>query len=171
MKNITKFIAVCLVFVSAGVYAQGKTGVLSKGYHAMADFGFGTYPTFNYNVSTTHGYQFNPYIFVGGGILAIATEDLEKCALPIFADFRINFLDKKVSPLVDFRNGITVSQGVGFYSQAAFGARFILSEKYAMNLYTGFELYELKSRYLNEGKNFYASDKIGSIIIKLGFEF
>lgn len=59
---------------------------------------------------TTHGFQFNPKIFVGAGlgVLWQADSDQESdfyCIVPIYSAFRCDFLERKVSPFVDFRLG------------------------------------------------------------------
>lgn len=56
-----------MVMAATGCLAQS-----GKGYHGFADLGYtigvGDYDFGRIEISTTHGYQVNPYLFVGGGV-------------------------------------------------------------------------------------------------------
>lgn len=59
---------------------------------------------------TTHGFQFNPKIFVGGGlgVMFQAGDDLVEdfdVIIPVYSAFRYDILARKVSPFLDVRLG------------------------------------------------------------------
>lgn len=112
---------------ASGSYAQpapsSRSGCLIRGYRGFADGGIyaGTLiheldeeevymESFSrIGFSTTHGFQFNPHIFLGGGLgwqiqtsSAYGDYDL---LFPIYAAFRADFVDKRVSPFASFRLG------------------------------------------------------------------
>ena len=67
-------------------------------------------------LSTTHGYQFNNYFFVGGGVAFNYYTDADLYAAPIYANFRANFINKKVTPFADVKAGYAVGDIEGAYA-------------------------------------------------------
>ena len=55
------------------------------------------------DIYTTHGFQFNPYLYVGAGA-GIRLGD-SYTAIPIYADVNYTMLKKKVSPFIDAKIG------------------------------------------------------------------
>ena len=95
------------------------------------------------NVSTSHGYQFNPYWFTGGGLA------LHGCGmLPLFAEARGNMLACRYTPLVDLKTGVAFdvdrfrskynishqSNRAFYFLNPSIGFSFSLSRAYAMNV-------------------------------------
>lgn len=80
------------------------------------------------DLSTVHGRQLNNKVFLGGGVGIIFAEnwDCEHYSLPVFADFRVDFVDKKVSPFIDLRLGgdFAFYGDSGFYGDCSLGCRF-----------------------------------------------
>ena len=84
-------------------------------------------------VSTTHGYQFNNYIFLGGG-LEFGGYDLNAFTKPIYADLKLNFTNTKVSPFLESKVGSFVGRFYGFYWSETAGIRIGLNKRSAINL-------------------------------------
>lgn len=95
------------------------------------------------NVSTSHGYQFNPYWFTGGGLA------LHGCGmLPLFAEARGNLLAGRYTPFVDLKTGVAFdvdrfrskynishrSNRAFYFLNPSIGFSFSLSRAYAMNV-------------------------------------
>ena len=95
------------------------------------------------NVSTSHGYQFNPYWFTGGGLA------LHGCGmLPLFAEARGNMLAGRYTPFVDLKTGVAFdvdrfrskynishrSNRAFYFLNPSIGFSFSLSKAYAMNV-------------------------------------
>ena len=108
MKKIYFLLAV--FFSSMMMFAQN----VSKGcYRGFVDGGYtiavGDYDFGRFEINTSHGYQINPFFFVGGGIglhfmseykksgMEIALDQREsKVDIPVFANLRGNFSKSKI---------------------------------------------------------------------------
>ncbi|MGN0028448.1 MAG: hypothetical protein ACI35Q_01770 [Marinilabiliaceae bacterium] len=122
--------------------ASDALGCPARGYRGFVDFnvmeGFlvndggydGHYS--HAGLLTTHGYQFNPRIFVGAGLGVLwQTDDNQgsdfDCLIPVYSAFRCDFVARKVSPFVDVRLGgfsnTANSEFRGFYMSLAVGVR------------------------------------------------
>ena len=109
-----------------------------KGYKGFIDFGYiadlSDYDANKVEISTSHGYQFNNYFYLGGGVAADFYTDADLIAVPIFVDFRANFINKKVTPFADIKTGYSVGDVEGLYVSTGIGVRFSLKGKKALNL-------------------------------------
>lgn len=106
-----------------------------KGYKGFVDFGYivdlSDYDANKVEISTSHGYQFNNYFYLGGGVAADFYTDADLIAVPIFVDFRANFINKKVTPFADIKTGYSVGDVEGLYVSTGIGVRFSLKGKKA----------------------------------------
>ncbi len=117
------------------------------------------------DVSTTHGYQFNNYLFVGGGAGVSYYSDADLYSVPVFASFRANFMNKRITPFADTTAGYSVGDVEGAFATAGIGVRFGLARKMALNLKVEYVYQEYGDDY------YYNSGSASNIGIKLGFEF
>jgi len=70
-------------------------------------------PTANFGVFLgSVGWQFNPYLFLGMGTGLKYSYDQSDGDLPVFADLRIHFLNKKISPTLAFKGGYNLTENV-----------------------------------------------------------
>lgn len=97
--------------VSHDVTAQTKNYLYYKGYRANVQAGYmfeGHHPT--YSLSSSHGYSFGNGLYIGGGSgLFLNTLDYgegSRFMIPLFAEVKYSFLNRKVSPYVDFKAGL-----------------------------------------------------------------
>ena len=156
MKKLKLFLLAALCLIGASANAQNENGT-TEGYQGFIELNMGRYVKSNdfriFNMSTTHGVQINPNVFVGAGIgydfyaYAYADEHDVKTdvsgSIPVFANFRWNVLDKKISPVFDLKAGYTFGLEAvktdnkydiknyvftdgpsGFYTSVALGCRF-----------------------------------------------
>lgn len=156
---------------STSVNIEEKSKGLKPGYRGFID---GTFLVGNDNVyrnfnvkgggfSTGHGYQFSPYIFLGGGFAFyyydFVNYDSGK-SVPFYADFRVNMMDKNISPFFDLRIGYSPSNSMqGVFFSPTLGVRFGITENFALNFslaYTmqGYETYERYRYYSSYEKQF-----------------
>ena len=81
------------------------------GYKGFIDFGgvigIGNRGDGAIAVSTTHGYQFNPYFFFGAGIGIEYHMNWETFFIPVFADIKTYFLNKNISPFLGLTRFMT----------------------------------------------------------------
>ena len=91
------------------VDAQTKDYVdYERGYRA--DIAVSTSISEQYTLSTSHGFSFGNGLYVGGGVGFTAEtflnfEDAPHYLVPLFADVKYTFLNKRVSPFVATRMG------------------------------------------------------------------
>ena len=91
------------------VDAQSKDYVdYERGYRA--DIAVSTSISEQYTLSTSHGFSFGNGLYVGGGVGFTAEtflnfEDAPHYLVPLFADVKYTFLNKRVSPFVSARVG------------------------------------------------------------------
>lgn len=159
---------------------QAKNGL--RGYKGFVDTGYlfdvSDYNTNKFEVSTSHGYQFNNYFFVGGGLALDYYNDLELAAVPIFANFRANFINNKVTPFGDVKVGYTAGDIEGAYASFAVGVRVALVKKMALNFRLEYVVqgwdYEGRDFYYGSSNSYYYYDDsmtLNNIGLKVGFEF
>ena len=108
-----KFLATfALVTAVMGVNAQSETIKdyvnYERGYRA--DIAVSTSISEQYSISTSHGFSFGNGLYVGGGVGFTAEtflnfEDAPHYLVPLFADVKYTFLNKRVSPFVSARVG------------------------------------------------------------------
>lgn len=97
-------------FVDGGVHV----GVLRFKVSDFLSSFYGEAEWAHYNrlgISTTHGYQFNPHFFLGGGVEwqiypgdEVETEDLESL-FAAYANFRYDMFESRISPFASARIG------------------------------------------------------------------
>ena len=100
-------------------YEKGYLGNVALGGTVGLDYDFGSRTT----LFTSHGYSFGNGAFVGMGT-GVIMDFAGQCTIPLFADFKYSFLNKTVSPFIDYKMGISlydmaytslyVSPSVGF---------------------------------------------------------
>ena len=151
-----------------------------RGYRGFFDSGYmvSTYDsdlsTIEFN--TTHGYQFNPFIFLGAGLgfqFYTSFEEVE-IGLPIFTSFRANFSKGKVVPFGEIKLGYTYmltqdAEPLGLYLAPGVGVKFMLGSSFALNLNLGYTL-QFADIYSDRGR-FVDTENIGGVNFRVGFEF
>jgi hypothetical protein len=177
MKNVKMLLTAALLAVGMSASAQftnassrsnGFSGGPVPGYKGFFEAGY-TVGLGDYGIdriaiaSTTHGYQINPNIFVGGGIAVNYFSDSEAWNLPIFGNFRYTFLDNKISPFIDAKVGYAILDVDGFYFNPSVGCRFGLSDTFALTASMGYEV--LSADYG------YARKNCGGLAFRVGIEF
>jgi len=121
-------------------------GHLERGYRGFAEETFGLaigssggdVNQCKYSeLSTTHGYQVTPYMFIGAGFAlefyGNGREWEEGFTLPIYGDVRFDFLNKRITPFFDIRAGSSVVGIKAFYGSSTLGARFCVGGSMAIN--------------------------------------
>lgn len=129
-------------------------------YHTSFDVSY--IPTIADNeiwaVTNSHGCQFNPYIFVGGGFgLAVMPEEVmsikigenstttrssdQQFGAPVFAHFKATFLeDTKLTPFADVKIGYCFFDIEGYFYILSVGCRYDIGKGFGINLGVGYTL-------------------------------
>ncbi|WP_195662611.1 DUF481 domain-containing protein [Bacteroides congonensis] len=150
-----------------------------KGYKGFVDFGYiadlSDYDANKVEISTSHGYQFNNYFYLGGGVAADFYTDADLIAVPIFVDFRANFINKKVTPFANIKTGYSVGDVEGAYVSTGIGVRFSLKGKKAINLKLEYNYQQHNDHGdYSYNNNYYSYDydyDLEGLGFKIGFEF
>lgn len=165
---------------SSHVRSYKKTSKATlRGYKGFVDFGYIADVSDNnagkIEASTSHGYQFNNYIFLGAGMAVDYYTDADLVSIPIFANFRVNFINKKITPFVDLKTGCAVGDVEGAYVTLGMGARFSLKGKKAVNigLEYHYQQYDYSESYGSENYYHYSyyNYDLQGLGFKVGFEF
>ena len=124
-------------------------------------------------LTTTHGYQFNPYIFFGAGV-GVSANSSSIFAYPLLAA-KINFINGPISPYFDFKLGTALPGRLGnIYMAPTVGVRFMIGEKSsAINLGIGYvsqfttvDIYAVEGYVGSVSKNL-----ADGLSVKIGVEF
>lgn len=132
-------------------------GVAKRGYKGFLGFGVQNWNGKQSSVSvfTSHGYQFNSHIFLGGGVACLIRVDDNDYRsdndyyrlykedyyyyrtknksgnffLPVYAHFRYNLLSKRVSPFIEAKEGYSLVGITGIYAEVSSGLRIGVGRK------------------------------------------
>lgn len=156
----------------------GYKGFIDAGYTFDLDDYYNKYNMNRFEISTSHGYQFNNYFFIGGGVAFDYYTDAESYAIPVFANFRANFINKKVTPFGDFKLGYTAGDIEGVYMSMAVGVRITMAKKSAINFRLEYTCQGIENGYHNYGYSYGSYyyyyddyDLLNGFGFKIGFEF
>jgi len=120
-------------------------------------------------LSTSHGYRFNPHLYLGVGVeynyYSSSEGRFMLDYLPVFLNLRTNFSNGKISPFLDVKAGYAfVEPDKGIYVNPIFGVSFSLSTKTAVYVGLGGNL----QTYFADS---YQSGSVISGIFRFGVEF
>lgn len=145
----------------------GYKGFIEAGYTV----GVGDYGEGRIALTTTHGYQINPYVFTGIGAGVNYFTDADAWGVPIFADIRANILNNSISPFIDMKIGYSITDVEGFYFNPSVGCRFGFRNNSAFTLSIGYEMQKADFYGYYAGYYYEDSENCGGLTIKLGFDF
>ena len=169
-----KFILSAILAMVAITFAHGQ----GKGYKGMVDAGWILVSEkVAFQATTIHGWQFNPYLFVGGGAgvnyysnKKSGGDGASGVLIPVFADVRGYVIPKKISPYGEVKIGASIPITDWFstspYVAPALGCRFGLSSDWAIDVAVE---YVLQKKMRNTVGNGEISN--GGLCLKLGVEF
>ncbi len=205
-------------------YAETKQGAVPviespykvSGYQGFLDLGYtikiGEVSTSRFEISTSHGYQFNPMFFAGIGFGAhfhdtqeaaytneagdsIGTTKL-KAIIPIFADFRVNFMEGPLIPYAGLKVGYSMSvisndyqydkedgsgsvkrtetnvDGLGFYLAPSVGIKYMLSRSLSLDFALGYSAQLFDYQWFDETLTLQTKTKNnGGFTLRVGVGF
>ncbi len=167
MKKVLIILA-CIM----GSLAVNAQDYITKGYRGFGEFGVHPIVTDNgYDcvaITTSHGYQFNPYLFLGGGFSSqyhfISDDygDDSYTEIAYFVDCNIG-MGKRIAPFFDFKLGYTAGDFSGLYLAPAVGVRFL-----RFNLSVGYEL-ESFATFNSGNTSYYMDETINTGAIMFNF--
>ena len=177
-KLITLAIAACLGISSM---AQSEFRDRHMAYKGFANIGLGSAfyddeSSTSFSFTTSHGVQINPTFFVGAGIgVELSSNSYSGGATaiaPIFGQARINFLNKPISPYLDFKGGGSVGDFKGGYVEPSIGVSMPVANRFAINFSFVYILYTHKESYwIHSYLELHKRESLHNIGFKFGFEF
>lgn len=185
-----------LVFASFFSILSKAQNSYGGGYRGHVDLGYtigvGDYDFGRYEINTTHGYQFNPFFFLGVGTglhfmseyetssSTISLDSRESTVdIPIFAHLKCNLGKSKYVPFLDLRAGTYTTNNGSLYANIALGLRISTNNKNAINISVGYSMQELEfetfAGFLGSSSMAYYRNsrklETEGVAIKLGYEF
>lgn len=163
-----KLLAVIITAITTSVCSAqtGYKGMIEAGrtFHL-------TYtPLHTTEVATTHGYQFNNYLYVGAGVgLNFNSSEKKSLYMPMYLDVKANLLRSKVTPFIDLKAGYSVLDVKGVYLSPSIGVDYNFYRKLSVYLKVGYT-YQKAQCQMHVGNN-ETKDYIGGITAKAGFCF
>ena len=179
MKKVIVSLALMLG-VSLSTFAQDYS--VKRGYKGFIDFGYSQnvgmdgvaneisgYDSNKIFWSTSHGYQFNPYLFVGAGFSLDCYTTKTWFTMPFFANVRVTPLNGNITPFIDVKGGYNfIGYMKGLYLAPSIGCRFGLTRRVGLNVGIGYTMQQSISNHyqwdpynkvddetLNHGLSFY----------------
>ena len=133
------------ISMNSKVFESGYKGIVEMGFQ----YGVGAYRLNRLKVNIINAYQINPYFSLGLGTGVRYYFYEEAALIPIFADFRANFIDNKISPYLSLGLGYSFNamnefKGFGFLINPTLGVSYKVSDKAALNVGVGYDLQKLK---------------------------
>lgn len=147
--------------------ARGYRGFVETGY----SIGTGDYSVDRLEIFTTHGYQFNPYIFLGAGLGMSYFNNSDRVTVPIYTDFRVNFTKNKITPFGEVKLGYSSGDVEGSFFSTDLGVRFGLVGKKAINVKLGYTVQGTDFSYSSYNYSYSSTEALQAISLKVGFEF
>lgn len=192
MKRFLIMVAMACTMLTVA-NAQNISGNCYRGFvDAGYTFGTGNYNFGRFEVNTSHGFQINPYIYVGGGVgfhfmssyktanmdIPLDTRD-SKVDVPVFANIRGNFSKGKLAPFADLRGGLFVTNNGGLYVNGSIGLRIATNKKQAFNVSVGFSIEKLEFMTFSKFVSYTSLDYVRSarkyqsegVTVRVGYEF
>ena len=175
MKKLLMLLVALSCYV--GMQAQDVTGGgngLKRGFRGIAELGYEVATNKDGEnspiLNLSAGYQLNPYIFLGAGVGLRHYKDNDKNSVPIFFNFRSDFVNAKINPFVDVKLGLSPSYSRGFGS-VGMGCRFKVGEKLGLSVSAGFEVQDLENKENHSEDCGIYLDYMGGAFIKMGVDF
>lgn len=203
-KAMRKIIFLIVLFVVLPFYAsalqpqRGYRGFVDWSNSAKIDMGFlsienqsGDETEIFTGISTSHGYQFNNWLYVGGGTgfeynldwKAFENEYDENARyiIPIFVECRLDAKWRRFTPYFSVRLGANVADNGGVYFSPTVGYRFNWGRRSAINLGLGLTLFGYRSSYtehimqpdggIDLGPTIHYQAHVVRFSLRLGYEF
>ena len=169
-KLFLSLLLVSLVILPA--LAQRDYSLRAGGYCGYVDAGGLVAPSDDemnsFTISTTHGYFFNPYFFLGAGVGIESYIQSNVYSIPLYATLRANFVDNWVTPYIDVRLGTAMIPNsydkAYLYFNPSLGVSIGVSSNLALNISVGY-------RGILFTNSYYGSEMSNAASIKLGLQF
>ena len=150
----------------------GYKGIIDIGYY----FGVGDNKADRINLNIINGINFNQYFSFGIGTGLHYYTFNEQFLIPIFADFRVYFINRTISPFFSFDIGYSFNvsndfTGEGILINPTIGMSFKISEQNELHAGIGYQMQRRKYFYYGYLPDYSSQINMESIALKVGFSF
>jgi len=156
-----------------------------SGYEVSVELGYqigtGDWGLDRIKMDIINGYRINPYIFLGMGTGWRYYHEIEDALVPLFLNFRVNFIQSQMSPFLGLSTGYSLNasnnfKGAGAFIAPTMGVDFPISNSARMNVGLSYESQRLKSKLYhfypdNYIDSYEATFNSGAISLSIGFTF
>lgn len=156
-----------------------------SGYEVSVELGYqigtGDWGLDRMKMDIINGYRINPYIFLGMGTGWRYYHEIEVALVPLFLNFRVNFIQSQMSPFLGLSTGYSFNasnnfKGAGALIAPTVGVDFPISNSARMNVGLSYESQRLKSKLYHFYPDHYigsyeATFNSGAISLSIGFTF
>lgn len=141
------------------------------GYKGFVDLGLTSHDK-SLQLDTSHGYQFNNYVYLGAGLGIHNYYDFKDnlFVVPLFLNFRVNFVNERVTPFLDLKLGYGSGDLEGSYTALGLGLRIGVGGKKAVNLQLGINSQATDYEYYDYD-SYIVYELMGGFSFRVGFEF
>lgn len=147
MRRYIVLIIAVLAMLSAQARQPGRgyRGFVEWSNSLTSEDAYGMYGSrsetrFYTGASTSHGYQFNPALFVGAGLTVEGCGDTDRFIVPLFVQVRTDRAFGRFTLFGDLRFGYNMADGGGIYLSPTVGNRFNWGRKVGINVGIGLTL-------------------------------
>ncbi len=156
---------------------SGNKSGLKSGYKLTIENGYevgvGTWSRNKINMDIINAYQMNPYFSIGLGIGVRHYFHTNGVLIPIFADLRINFMDKFISPYLSLAGGCSMDtkkdfKVVGIILNPTLGVSFKRTDKSVIYVGLGYEEQRDDFTLFTYKYTVNENDKLRAISINIG---
>lgn len=170
-------IIIALLALCTSIYAQDA--FRTRKYKGFADIGLSAAfmegeSTVTFALSTSHGYQINPYFFMGAGIgvgLTGGSANDKEVTVPVFGQTRVNFSSRRISPFLDFKGGYDVGDLKGGVLSPTLGISMPVSYHCAIDFGLSYTCKLCKYEYSSWYYTYSETSALHTISLDFGFEF
>lgn len=131
-------------------------------------------PLPRWEIGGSVGYQLSPRFYLGAGANLIYFSRQKQAGIPVFVDFRVNILNRAISPIVGMKTGWSfIGDLNGFHLNPYTGCRFGLNNKLALHVAVGYELQNSDITYHDYTSPFIQTKytSLEALKVQFGIEF
>lgn len=161
--------------VATKSYGLSGQNMINLGYKGFFDMGYvldlSDYDAGRFELTTTHGCQFSPYLYVGAGVGIDYYTDASMFAVPIFANIRASFVNQNIAPFFDVKIGYSLIDVEGLYFTPSIGCRFATGSKNGVSVSIGYVMQRADVGYYGYYSYYSENVNMSGLSLKIGFDF
>lgn len=160
--------------------AKNSSTIGNSGYWGDVNIGYavgiGDYGLDRIKLNVVNGYRTGPHFAIGFGTGLHYYTEPDAALIPIYADFRANFLKNDISPYIDIKVGYSLDatsdfEGTGFLLNPSIGTRFAVSSNTALHFSIGYEMQKVPFIYSSYGYYATSTENSGALSFNFGVSF